>query len=205
MDPAPAVPLSPAPNARPPRCPKCQKPLPAGAHELEALAACPHCARALTVAVFSGYQRPVARGASAVPATAGLDASCFFHAGRKAAAACDRCGRFLCAVCDLELEGRHWCAACLEAGRAAGTIAPLEHQRLRWDLAVWYLLAGSLVLCWPALLITAPVALGLAGWKLRAPPSRVARSGLGLKLAFPVGLLLLGGLAALAVAIFVSS
>lgn len=201
MEPAPAFPPSPATGVRPPACPRCRKPLPEAAPELEALTACPHCARALTVAVFPGYHRPVARGAQALPATAGLEASCFFHAGRKAATACDRCGRFLCAVCDLEMDGRHWCAACLEAGRTSGTIAPLERQRIRWDLVAWYLLAGGIVVCWPTLVVVAPAVIGLAWWKRQAPPSRVARSGLWLQLSIPAALVLLGGLATVVVTI----
>ncbi|MFM8358972.1 MAG: B-box zinc finger protein [Verrucomicrobiota bacterium] len=148
--------------------------------------------------MFPAYRRPAARGPAATPATGPTGASCFVHDGRPAVAACDQCGRFLCAVCELELDGQPWCAACLAAARATGRLARLERQRVRWDLAAGYLLAGSLLLCPPLLLLTAPAAMVLAGGKLHAPPSRVARSRLRLILVFPVALLLLGGLALLA-------
>lgn len=61
------------------------------------------------------------------------DASCFFHAGKKAAVACETCGRFLCSLCDLEFGGRHICPPCLAAGRKKGTLGKYDHFRLSWS------------------------------------------------------------------------
>lgn len=205
MEPAPSIAAAPTPGTRPPACPACHAQLPAEPDALEALAACPRCSRALTVTVFPAYRHPPARGPAAPPAADASGAACFVHDGRPAVAACEQCGRFLCAVCELELDGQPWCAGCLEAARATGRLARLERRRIRWDLAAGYLLAGSLLLCSPLLLLTAPAAMVLAGSKLQAPPSRVARSRLRLILVFPVALLLLGGLATLALIGFFQS
>lgn len=60
------------------------------------------------------------------------EASCFFHPEKRAAVACESCGRFLCSLCDLEVEGRHICPACFSAGRKKGTLGVLDQFRLSW-------------------------------------------------------------------------
>ena len=60
------------------------------------------------------------------------EASCFFHTEKLAAVACDSCGRFLCALCDLEMSGRHICPQCFSAGRKKGSLRDLDHYRTSW-------------------------------------------------------------------------
>jgi hypothetical protein len=123
------------------------------------------------------------------------ESSCYFHAGKRAAVACDQCGRFLCALCDFDLNGRHLCPRCLESGEREGRLEELERSRTRYDRLVWAMLILPVVF-FPALFLapmTAAAALGLAIWKWHAPASRVHRTRLRLAFAMPVAVLELAG------------
>ncbi|MBG85304.1 MAG: hypothetical protein CMO80_00175 [Verrucomicrobiales bacterium] len=61
------------------------------------------------------------------------ESSCFFHAEKKASIACDRCGRFLCGLCDIQLGNEHICATCIESGKKKGKMQKLENKRLLRD------------------------------------------------------------------------
>ena len=37
------------------------------------------------------------------------EAACFYHAEKRATVACSACGRFLCALCDLDFSDHHFC------------------------------------------------------------------------------------------------
>lgn len=116
------------------------------------------------------------------------EAACFYHAEKRAVVPCETCGRFLCALCDVELHGKHYCPACLEAGRNKPGAVPLERGRTRYDQIVWSLLILPVPLCMLATPITALAAMVLAIWKWRAPPSLVANTRLRLALGMIVGL-----------------
>jgi hypothetical protein len=110
------------------------------------------------VEVFPAYFREGSAGASAQPLVVASEAGCFYHPNKKAVIACQNCGRFLCALCDLEVDGRHVCPACLESGRKKGKLEKLENRRVLADhlalgLAVW-----PLLFVWPSL-FGAPMAL----------------------------------------------
>ena len=45
----------------------------------------------------------------------GAESSCFYHANKRASVACGVCGRFLCDLCDVAVEGQHRCARCIES------------------------------------------------------------------------------------------
>lgn len=126
------------------RCPSCRRPLPESAQDLAALQACPGCARPLEIQPFPGLTRIPAAGRPAESITGEGEAACFFHVTKKAVVPCDDCGRFLCALCDIELDGRHLCPSCLQAGQARGELPGLERSRTRWDLVVWFVNLGLL-------------------------------------------------------------
>jgi hypothetical protein len=100
------------------------------------------------------------------------EASCFYHPAKKAAVICDSCGRFLCSLCDLDLEGRHLCAPCLQNAQTKGTIQELESKRTLYDgIALGICLFGLVVFY--VGFITAPAALYLAIRHRNAPTSLV--------------------------------
>ena len=152
-------------------CPSCGRPLPGAACNTPEPTDCPSCHRAVQVEVFPAWFQPAS---VARPAEAILEegfSSCFFHTQKKAIVACDACGRFLCALCDVEFNERHLCPACLQSGQAKGQIATLETQRMLWDSAA---LSLSLL----PIMISAPLALFCAIFSFFRPSSLVPRSRL---------------------------
>lgn len=113
-------------------CPKCRSTVPSPEGVGRGAAECPRCRSHLEVtafpALFSGPRlgRP---GEALVDAS---DASCFFHSEKRAVIACESCGRFLCSLCDLELQGAHICPTCLAAGRKKGALKALDSFRLSY-------------------------------------------------------------------------
>jgi hypothetical protein len=115
---------------------------------------------------------PAMKAVKTAAAPAGLgaegDAACYYHAANEAVVACDVCGRFLCALCELDLDGRRLCPACLERGLKVEKTASLEARRTQYDSMALHLLTWPLLTCWLPV-FTAPAALFvvLRHWKTR--------------------------------------
>jgi hypothetical protein len=171
------------------QCPKCQAELPTGGAGLEP---CLACGTPLQVLAFPALFRPLASGhAGELILTDGLS-GCFYHPEKRAVAHCDLCGRFLCALCDCEIKGRHFCPPCLETGQKKRSIQGLEDSRVLYG-------RQALVLSLLPLVITGIAAVFLAVRYRRAPSSLVAP----MRWAFPAAIILgslqiLGGLALIA-------
>ena len=95
-------------------------------------ARCPVCRDGIELEVFPALFAGPRIGRPGEPLVDASEASCFFHAEKRAAVACESCGRFLCALCDLEVDGRHICPSCLAAGRKKGAMTGLDQFRLSW-------------------------------------------------------------------------
>lgn len=139
-------------------CTRCKVPLPAdfldgGFHM------CPRCEASLRIHVFPALTRETAL-ASPEPVLIEGQSSCFYHPQKKAVIPCESCGRFLCALCDVEIGGIHRCPACLESGKRKQQLETLEMQHTRYDRIALALTTVS-VLFWPITLLTAPAALFL--------------------------------------------
>jgi hypothetical protein len=112
------------------------------------------------------------------------EATCFYHPLKKAVVPCDVCGRFLCALCDLEMDGGHVCPACLETGRTKGKMEKLVDRRLLPDQLAMMFALLPLLLLWPSL-VGAPIALYVVirywnspgGLTARRPKLRLAAAG----------------------------
>jgi len=113
------------------------------------------------------------------------EATCFYHPQKKAVLPCEGCGRFLCALCDCELHGQHFCPACLEVGRKKRKIKSLENERTLYD-SIALSLAVLPVAIVPLIyftFITAPASLFVALRYWNAPRSIVHRTRIRLVLA----------------------
>ena len=124
--------------------------------------ACPRCETSLLVRVFPAYFRPQVTGVAAEAVGSAEDASCFYHPRKKAVVPCADCGRFLCALCDLEIDGRHVCPACASGGGAGRgqLLGKLDGPRALHDNMALSV-ATLPVLLGPFAIITAPIALFL--------------------------------------------
>ncbi len=115
--------------ARAVHCNKCHNPLPDDLLNVTGLRACPSCGSWLQVAAFPALAVALVPGKAGERIVIEGEAGCFYHPHKKAVVPCDQCGRFLCALCDCELNGRHFCPACLELGKRKEKIQGLEDER----------------------------------------------------------------------------
>lgn len=161
--------MSPAIN-----CPHCTTALPADFYNQPAPAPCPACTTPVRIRVFPALLRPVQQGSAGERITVEGQSACFYHPNKTAHVPCDGCGRFICALCDVELHGQHLCPACIESGRRKGSLTTLENKRVLWDNIA---LSTALVplIAWPFTCITAPAAIFLALYGWRKPRSLVPR------------------------------
>ena len=156
-------------SAQPIACPKCRAVLGAEFFNQPAWQPCPSCATELRVEIFPAlFREEIVTPAERV-LVAG-DAGCFYHPEKKAAVVCEGCGRFLCALCDLDFNGQHLCPSCLEAGRQKGKIEKLQTTRTRHD-RIALVLALLPVLIFYLTIFTAPAALFYALWHWKSPGS----------------------------------
>ena len=162
-------------NLRDILCPRCQAPLAEIDFNQSQLAPCPACAAPLQVEIFPALYRPVLSGREGEAVLIGTESSCFYHPQKKASVPCDACGRFLCALCDCELHGKHYCPACLETGRTKGKIASLENKRTLYDSVALSLSLLPLLIFYFTI-ITAPITLYIVIRYWNAPRSIVHRT-----------------------------
>ena len=155
-------------------CTKCQTVLQGDVFNLPGLTPCPNCGALLQIEIFPALFRRIAPGRGAEATVEETESSCFYHPQKKAVLPCDACGRFLCALCDCELDGQHFCPACLEAGRTKGKIKSLENKRSVHDHEALILAVISII---PYLgLLTGSLAMFISFRYLNRPGSLVRRS-----------------------------
>lgn len=87
---------------------------------------CPSCGVLIKADVFPALFRELPTGNSGETLLMDDEAACFYHPGKKAVVPCSVCGRFLCALCDIDFNGRHICPSCLETGKKNGRSETLK-------------------------------------------------------------------------------
>ena len=115
---------------------------------------------------------------------------CFAHEDKRAVAACDSCGRFVCGLCRIEWGSRVLCPACINAAEKRTDL--LTRSRPLYDTMALAIALGSLVI-FTLSLVTAPIAIYLAIRALRAPRSLVPRTMARAWIALSIAVLELGG------------
>jgi hypothetical protein len=155
-------------------CGECSFPIRVEFWNLENGFRCPGCGRNVQAAVFPAMDRALP---SSLPEAVGAEgeASCFYHPQNRAAVACDGCGRFLCRLCDLEIDGRHLCSACFQTGLSAHKLENVETRRTMYDSIALALATLPAVLFWPVV-FTAPAALYVVVRRWREPGSLLPRT-----------------------------
>ena len=172
-------------------CPHCSADIPADS----AWQSCPYCQKQLQLRIW-----PVIRQNNNATAAMSDQATCFFHPEKAFQACCQRCGRFVCALCDLQLGAEHVCPACFERGRAnSGVEAAKAEWRYRDVLydSIALTTGWGWILFWPVVLAAIPTVIVLHVKYRKAPRSYlIPRSGWRFWMAY-VGFiwlpLLLGG------------
>ncbi len=165
------------------KCTKCASPLDADIYNKNQLSPCPNCGVPIRVDAFPALLQNVTPGENGERLILDDDAGCYYHPDKKAVIACESCGRFLCALCDLEMHGRHLCAACLETGTKTKSIKTLETRRTLYDNMALHISIVSL-LFWFFSFITAPVVIYLVVRHWRSQSSIMPRTKIRFMAAF---------------------
>jgi hypothetical protein len=168
-------------------CTHCHEPLSAGYYNIPHLVPCPSCQTPIKVDVFPALFRDLQPGKTG-EALIDDQAGCFYHPLKKAVIPCDQCGRFLCALCDVEFGGKHVCTVCLETGQKKGKIVDLERHRTLYDSTALRLALYPLIIFYFTL-VTAPITLYIAIRHWRSPMSIVRRTKIRFILAIAIAIL----------------
>ena len=169
-------------------CDQCQTTLPGAVFNTVGPVECPGCQSLLAAEVFPAFFRPLAAGAAAENVLSDEDASCFYHPSKKAVVPCAQCGRFLCALCDIDLgNGRHLCPGCVEVARQlpaakqdAATVAIAVPRQVLYDhLALTLAVMPLTVVLWWTSFVATPAALFLSIYYWNEPKRAVLPRGRG--------------------------
>ncbi|MCE5277948.1 MAG: hypothetical protein ABFD92_00855 [Planctomycetaceae bacterium] len=167
------------------RCGKCYSPLPAEACNRSDATRCPSCGTAQMAWVFPAAQRPHEAGRSGRTLLGEDQASCFYHPNKQASVPCDRCGRFLCDLCDVRVGQHHYCPQCLD--QPAQGMVDLQNSRVLYDKICLSVAILPLALGVFPSLLGAPAAVVLCFIFWRRPPSMLGGSGARRLLALVLG------------------
>lgn len=163
-------------NTYPITCAKCNKPLPRELYNTPEMAECPSCGVSLRVDVFPALFKEHEQGQTGENIIFDNESSCFYHPRKRAIVPCAVCGRFLCALCDIEFNGRHICSQCLEVGKKKRKMKRLETDRVQYDdIALTLAIFPIFLFVWPTI-ITAPISLFIAIRYWRSPLSIIPRT-----------------------------
>jgi len=155
-------------------CTHCHTLIPTGYYNTSNLIPCPSCHASIRIDTFPAFYRgfqPGEEGETLIDD----QASCFYHPQKRAVIPCDYCGRFLCALCDVELSGKHLCPGCLEAGKKKGRIVNLDRHRVLYDGVALRVALLPIITVWFTI-VTAPIAIYLSIRHWNSPMGVIRRT-----------------------------
>jgi len=158
-------------------CPRCSSALPDWYFkQARTDSSCPSCYAKLSVEIFPAVFRQRAKIDLASLTSAEGEACCYEHTTKRAKAVCHQCGRFLCALCEVDIDGKIWCPGCLHPTRSGPKLQALERQRTLYDsIALALATLPALFFVYPSV-ISAPVVLFLTARHWKSPSSIVPRN-----------------------------
>lgn len=166
-------------------CTHCNAPLGNAAANTYSLVPCSACSGLLRVDVFPAINRAMPTQQAGAALQENQEAGCFYHPRKKAVVPCTACGRFLCALCDVSLNGQHLCPACLEKGKTKRKIKNLENHRTCYDSVALIVATVSLLVYWFTI-FTAPLVIYLTVRHWRSPSSIIPRTKIRFIIAFTI-------------------
>ncbi|MCP4020486.1 MAG: hypothetical protein GY729_01470 [Desulfobacteraceae bacterium] len=114
-------------------CEKCNTLIPESNINTETLMPCSKCKSLVRTDIFPAAVRAPEPDERQKSLVIDDDAGCYFHPTKKAIIPCSSCGRFLCALCDIEMDGEHICFPCMESGKKQKVLNTLETYRFLPD------------------------------------------------------------------------
>ena len=155
-------------------CPECGFELKPAFLESQDFRSCHICGSEISVLAFPAcFVEPKKIGAMEL--RRGEDeTSCFHHDSKKAVADCARCGKFLCALCMVEVGSDILCPECLVSGERTAKDSYLERERTLYDsIALTLAIAPALTISFTLFGAPAAIYVALRYWK--RPTSIVRR------------------------------
>lgn len=178
-------------------CPRCRVTIPAELCNTGREDACPSCGALVRAAVFPAlFETGASRAGDVTPGAS----PCYFHQGKSAVAVCDSCGRFVCALCRVELSEGIRCPECIAGRTKKEEIASLVPSRTLLDSIALSVAVLPVLIFWITPL-TAPLAIYLAIKSRKAPGSVLPRSRVRAVVALLVASLQIVGWVALGVSL----
>ena len=156
-------------------CSKCDTPLPDAVFTTVGPHICGACGASVQVYVFPALLRAQPPGEPGETVVVDGTAGCFYHPHRQAVVPCEHCGRFLCTLCEVEIDGQHLCLTCLDTSNTKGALPSLAQRRTRYDSIALRLVILPTLLLW-ATLVTAPLTIWYVLWHWRSPMSILPRT-----------------------------
>ena len=139
-------------------CPRCSTLLTTDIFTESSDSFCPRCGLEITGRVFPRFFNNFKGETTSVEASSDNESSCFFHPEKLAVSHCSECGRFLCSLCELNIEGSILCPACLERLDQEKRLKTFTNQVTFWD-SITLSMAILPMLIWFLTIITAPLTL----------------------------------------------
>jgi hypothetical protein len=169
------------------RCTRCDIPLPSAFINTSDFSNCPRCKVPVRADVYPALFKQPDTASTGETISIDNEASCFYHPQKKAVHPCALCGRFLCALCDIDFNDQHICSSCIESGKKKRKIRNLENNRVLYDSIALYIAVIPMIFIWPTIL-TAPASIfySIRHWK--SPSGIIPRS----KSRFVIALLVAG-------------
>lgn len=110
-----------------PQCPRCAMPLPPESLRTGQVD-CRYCHGVFEATAFEAPQRLTVAQVQLAGAGPEADAACAIHARNLAVTSCQRCGLFICALCDMNIGTGSYCPPCFERVRAEGELRPAARR-----------------------------------------------------------------------------
>ena len=164
-------------------CAKCNTPLPGQMINTYSAVPCPSCAAHSRTDVYPALYREIPTGRAGDSLQLDKEAGCFYHPRKKAVVPCSVCGRFVCALCDVALNGQNLCPSCFEKGKTKRKIKNLENQRTCYDTIALLVVTASILFYWFTI-FTAPFVIYLTVRHWNSPSSIIPRTKIRFVLAF---------------------
>ena len=144
----------------------------------EDISHCPSCGEQMHIIAFPALIKEQRAGKAGDALLLDDESGCFYHPGKKAVIPCSSCGRYLCALCDVEINNQHMCPPCIEAGKSGQLFDNMVTYLVRYDKLAFYLAVLPLLipLFWFFTFITAPAAIYVTIRYWKTPCSLVSGS-----------------------------
>ena len=183
------------------QCPRCNVPLTSDWIRT-GIITCPYCTKNFEATAFEPPRRQhVATMEVTAVGPDGANA-CANHTRNAATASCQRCGLFICALCDMNIGTGSYCPACFDHVRAAGTLPAARRYRDFATVARSSAIAG-LFFSFMFLGLPFGAVAVYYGLKARTQRKNEGRSTAGVTLIAILGVLeILAGIAAIAFIIY---